>query len=72
MKQAIDSTMIEQILDLATNLAEENGYEYMPHALFNSEDRMYIDKAIGRLQERGVVPIAKEEESYMDGFGEVA
>ena len=53
MKKAIDSTMIEEILDLATNLAEENGYEYMPHALFNSEDRMYIDKAIGRLQERG-------------------
>ena len=64
----IDSAMIEQIMDKARNLAEQDGYHF-PHSTFITQDYPYIDKAIGMLQEQGKVPMTEEEQSYMDGFG---
>ena len=43
---SITHNMIEKILDKARQLAEADGYDYFPHALFNSEDMAYIEKAI--------------------------
>lgn len=67
----IDSGVIEQIMDMARDLAEQKGYDF-PHSTFNSSDTPYIDKAIGVLQERGVVPMTDEEAHHMDGFNQSA
>jgi hypothetical protein len=68
---AVDSTMIEQILDKARDLAEQNGYDF-PHSTFNTTDMPYIDKAIGMLKEQGQVPMTKAEQmiAEMNPYGE--
>ena len=67
----VTSTMIEQILDTARDLAEHNGYDF-PHSLFTTTDMPYIDRAIGMLKEQGQVPMTKAEQmiAEMNPYGE--
>ena len=58
---AVDSTMIEKILDTARDLAEQAGYDMFPHSIFYTTDYPYIDKAIGMLKEQGQVPMTQAE-----------
>ena len=45
----LDATKIEQILDLARELAEEDDYGYMGYSGFTDQDHDYIEKAIQQL-----------------------
>ena len=45
----IDANKIEQILDLARELAEEDDYGYIGYSGFADQDHDYINKAIQQL-----------------------
>ena len=68
---AVDSTIIEQILDKARDLADEAGYYQFPHCTFYTTDMPYIDKAIGMLQVQGKVPMTDEEREEDESFKRV-
>lgn len=42
----MDAYKLEEILDLARQIAEKDGYEMFPTTMFNSTERGYIQQAL--------------------------